>query len=88
MGVRGSGKVVSGSTEFCTFSSCLEPVIPCSNRISWNTTSEFINLSFKLLIGFLSSSTNINPQLWCSFKFVFKMSQAMMMGDSSITTHH
>ena len=46
----GGGKVVSGSTEFCTFSSCQEASVPCSNRISWNTTSEFINFFFKLLI--------------------------------------
>ena len=44
--------MVSGSTEFCTFSSCQEEVVPCSNRISWNTSSEFISFFFKLLIGF------------------------------------
>ena len=35
----GGGKVVSGSTEFCTSSSCPEAVVPCGGRISWNTSS-------------------------------------------------
>ena len=48
----GRGKVVSGSMEFCTFSSCLEAVVPCSNKISWSTTSQFIKYFFKWLIGF------------------------------------
>ena len=52
MEVGGRGVVVSGSTAFCTFSSCPEAVVPCSNRISWNTTSDFINFFFKLLISF------------------------------------
>ena len=50
----GGGKVVSGSTEFCTSSSCPEAIVPCSGRISWNTSSWFLlffSLS-KLLIGF------------------------------------
>ena len=46
--------MVSGITEFFTFSSCQEAVVPCSNSISWNTTSEFINFFFKLLNRFLS----------------------------------
>ena len=44
--VRGEGeggKVASRSTEFCTSSSCPEAVVPYSGRISWNTSSEFIN---------------------------------------------
>ena len=44
--------MVSGSTEFCTFSSCQEAAVPCSGRISWNTSSEFINFFIELLIGF------------------------------------
>ena len=46
------GEVVSGSTEFCTSSSCPEAVVPCSGKISCNTSSEFINFFFELLIGF------------------------------------
>ena len=48
----GGGKVVSGSIEFCTSSSCTQAVVTCSGRISWNTSLEFINFFFKLLIGF------------------------------------
>ena len=47
--------MVSGSTEFCIINSCPEAVVPCSGRISWNTSSEFINFFFDLLIGFFYS---------------------------------
>ena len=46
MEAGGRGKVVSGSTEF------YRAAVPCCNRISWNSTSEFINFLFKLLIVF------------------------------------
>ena len=40
---RGGGVVVvvSGSTEFCTLSCSPEAAVPCRDRISWNTISEF-----------------------------------------------
>ena len=66
MEVGGRGKVVSGSTEFCTFSSCQAAVVPSSNRISWNTTSEFINFFFKLLIGFYL--VNMQAMMWYPVK--------------------
>ena len=52
MEVRGRGEVVSGNTEFYTFSSCKEAAVACSHRILWSTTSDFINFFFKLLIHF------------------------------------
>ena len=59
--------MVSGSTEFCTFSSCQEVVVPYSNKISWNTTSELINLK-KIASRFLSGQLGgpcINvPLMW------------------------
>ena len=47
------GKEVCVCKDFCTFSSCSEAVVPCSGRISWNTSLEFINFfTLVLLIGF------------------------------------
>ena len=43
--------LVSDSTEFCNSSCSPKAAIPCSNRISWNTISEF-NFFFKFLIRF------------------------------------
>ena len=45
----GGVEVVSGSTEFCIFR---EAAVPCSGRISCNTSSVFIIFFFELLIGF------------------------------------
>ena len=50
-GGGGGGRWLIEKKEFCTFSSCGEAVVPCSNRILWNSTPKFINFFFKLLIG-------------------------------------
>ena len=58
------GEVVSGSTKFCAFSSCPEAEVLCSNKVAWNTTSEFINFFCKLLIGFYQ------VKLWAMLKCI------------------
>ena len=56
-GGGGGGRRRSGSREFCTFSCSPKTVVPCTNRTSWPTISEFNKFysSFEIAIRFFSS---------------------------------